>query len=409
MSYLTPIAVTGIGVVAPTGVDEAGFWAALVDGRSAIRAGDDGLLRAPVEEFHPRRYIAASALRRIPRLVQMTLVAAKQALAQAAGVALSGDSLPDVMKRPADALGIDPTRVGIVIGTGLGTFDQTMDFLVGYLDGGPEAASPLLFPTSVMNAAAGLLAVDCDLRGVNSTVNHKDASPLLAIGMAIDQLRLGRADAIVVGAMDELCAPIIEGYRLLGGLSSSVMRPYDRSRSGLALGESAAVMVLERLPDAERRGAKVRAVLGRRGETSDSRPRVGWGEGRAGVQASRALQAALEGGPPIDWVAGSGNGTRLDDLELAVLTQTFQPRGAVPPTSSILASTGESAASAMLRVCAAVRACEEGYCPSTLGLVDPAPQHGFLLRGPLHTKVGAVLVPSFAQGGSNTALVVERG
>ncbi len=405
------IAVTGLGVVAPSGSNEHDFWDALVAGRSAIGSGADGHMRAAVGDFSPRKYIAPGALRRMPRLVQMTIVAAKQALASAAArPAPEGEPSAETWKDLPGALGIDGDRLGVVLGTGLGAFDQTMEFLLGYLDGGPEAASPLLFPTSVMNAAAGMLALECGLRGVNSTVNHKDSSPLLAIGMAMDQLRMGRADAIVVGAVDELCDPILEGYRLLGGLARGPMRPYDQARAGLGLGESAAVLVLERLDDALRRGARVRAVLAQRGETSENRPRVGWGEGQPGPEAARAVVAALAGAPSIDWIAGGGNGTRLDELELSALREAFAAtKRALPPISSILSQTGESAASAMLRACAAIRACEEGFIPPTLGLERAIP--GFetvLLRTPRSGPVGAVLVPSFGQGGSNSALVVER-
>jgi 3-oxoacyl-[acyl-carrier-protein] synthase II len=295
-----------------------------------------------------------------------------------------------------------------VLGTGLGAFDQTMEFLIGYLEGGPEAASPLLFPTSVMNAAAGLLSVECGLGGVNSTINHKDSSPLLAIGMAMDQLRIGRADAIVVGALDELCPPIFEGYQLLGGLSRDTMRPYDRARSGLGLGESAALLVLERLTEARARGRRVHAILPHRVETAEDRPRVGWGEGRAGAEAIRVVQNAINGADAIDWIAGSGNGTRLDELELSAVAQAFASAGrAVPPISSILSQTGESAASALLRVCAAIVACQEGFVPGTLGLEQPIADLP-LLCAPRRQSVQKVLVPTFGQGGSNIALVVER-
>lgn len=406
------IAITGIGVVAPTGVTERAFAASLMEGRSAIAPGTDGYLRAPVPEFGAKRYIAPGGLRRMPRLVQMTIVAAKQALADAAGVVIpDGDApLPDAVKTPVLALGLDSNRVGVVLGTGLGTFDQTMEFLLGYLNGGPEAASPMLFPTSVMNAAAGLLSVECGLRGINSTINHKDSSPLLAIGMAIDQLRLGRADAIVVGATDELCDPILEGYRLLGGLSRTTMRPYDRARDGLALGESAALLVLERYEDAVKHGRKIRGVITRRSETSESRPRVGWGEGHAGVGAVRAVSEVLAGAPEIDWIAGSGNGTRLDELELSALRTAFaDAKKPLPPISSILSQTGESAASSLLRVCSAVIACEAGMIPGTLGLTQALP--GFdaaLVTSQRRQPVRSVLVPSFGQGGSNTALIIER-
>ena len=401
-----PIAVTGVGVVSPIGVDEHGFWSALREGRTGIVAGEDGWLRAPVGEFHSRRWTTGPALRRTPRLVQMTFVAAKQALAQAAGLSVEGEALPEAtlaaLKNPATALGLDSGRVGAVLGTGLGTFDQTMEFLIGYLDGGPAAASPLLFPTSVMNAAAGLLALECQLRGVNSTINHKDASPLMALGMAMDALALGRADAIVTGAVDELSEFMLEGYRLLGGLGRHAMRPYDHDRNGLALGESATVLVLERLDDAEKRGATIRAVLRHRAERSDGRPRVGWGEGRASEDAV-AVIADVARHRTIDWVAGSGNGTRLDQLELSALQQAL---GTLPPISSILGHSGESAASAMLRIVAAIRACETGFIPPTLGVRSPL--HPSVLTQPLERDVRTVLVPSFGQGGSNAALLVEK-
>jgi 3-oxoacyl-[acyl-carrier-protein] synthase II len=406
-----PIAITGIGVVAPTGVGRRAFCAALHEGRSAVVRGEGGHLLAPVGDFGARRYVAAAQLRRMPRLVQMTIVAAKQALADAAGQeAADGDApLPDALRDPAAALGLPSDRVGAVLGTGLGTFDQTMDFLVGYLDGGPEAASPMLFPTSVMNAAAGLLALECGLRGVNSTINHKDASSLLALGMAIDQLRIGRADALLVGALDELCDPVLEGYRLMGGLATEPMRPYDRARTGLALGESAAVLVLERLDDALRLKRRVRAVLRHRAETSESRPRIGWGDGRAGVESVRAVREALARAPGIGWIAGGGNGTRLDELEIEALDRGFtQAERALPPLSSVLSQTGESAASAMLRVCAAVEACERGTIFGTLGLEAPLGWRGELPRQATPASIGAVLVPSFGQGGSNAALIVER-
>jgi 3-oxoacyl-[acyl-carrier-protein] synthase II len=403
------IAVTGVGVVAPTGASEPAFRTALLEQRSAIVPGPDGWLRAPAAEFEPKRYIAPAMLRRMPRLVQMTIVAAKQALADAAGLELGSGPLPDALKDPSAALGLDSARVGVVLGTGLGTFDQTYDFLLGYLEGGPEAASPLLFPTSVMNAAAGLLSVECGLRGINSTINHKDSSPLLAIGMAMDELELGRADAIVVGAVDELAEPILEGYRLLGGLSKDVMRPYDRRRTGLGLGESAAMLVLERAGEARARGRRIRAIFSHRAETSENRPRVGWGEGHAGPEAVRVLREAIERAPELDWVAGSANGTKLDELEVSALQQAFSAAGrTLPPISSILSQTGESAASALLRVCAAVVACEEGYLPGTLGLEDPITDAP-LLREARRQPVRSVLVPSFGQGGSNGALVVSKG
>lgn len=384
--------VTAIGVVAPLGVGEADFFAGLATGRRAIGRDEDGTPAARVGDFGARQQIAPGSLRRLPRLSQMAIVAGKQALA-------AGAPLPHY----------DATRVGVVLGTGLGTLDETVHFMRGYLDGGPENASPLLFPSSVMNAAAGQLALECKLRGVNSTVNHRDASPLQALAMACDLLELGRADALLVGAVEELNGPALAGYRRFGGLSSTSMRPYSAARDGLVLGESAAMLLVEREADARARGATIRGYVDGRGESGEARPRIGWGgageHGAAWPEAARAVRDAA-GDRRIDWIAGGGNGTQLDERELATLAAGL---GALPPTSSILAQTGESLSSAMLRVVAALYALEQQTIPATIDLT--APPARFAASLPTTTQaatIDRVLVPSFAQGGANIALVLSR-
>jgi 3-oxoacyl-[acyl-carrier-protein] synthase II len=389
--------VTAIGVVSPLGVGEAAFFDALATGRRGVGRDEDGTPAARVGDFGARQQIAPGNLRRLPRLSQMAIVAGKQALAVGAPV-------PHY----------DPTRVGVVLGTGLGTLDETIHFMRGYLEGGPEAASPLLFPSSVMNAAAGQLALECKLRGVNSTVNHRDASPLQALAMACDLLALGRADALLVGAVDELNAPALAGYRRLGGLSATAMRPYSAARDGLVLGESAAMLLVEREADAIRRGAAIRAYVDGRGESGETRPRIGWGSAGqsdnkrddAWPEAARAVREAAAG-RPIDWVAGGGNGSRqLDERELATLAAGLDT---LPPTSSILAQTGESLSSAMLRVVAALFALERQTIPATLDLVDPPARFAASLPAATQAAtIDRVLIPTFAQGGANVALVLGR-
>ena len=177
----------------------------------------------------------------------------------------------------------------MVLGTGLGTLEETIAFMRGYLDGGPEAASPLLFPSSVMNAAAGQLALECKLRGVNSTVNHRDASPLAALTMACDLLALGRADALLVGAVDELSGPALAGYkqarRARGGIAAAKAPPCCWS-SARTTPRSAA-------------HAFARGSAGR-GESGDDRPRVGWGAGAAWPEAARAVREAEPAAGAID-------------------------------------------------------------------------------------------------------------
>jgi 3-oxoacyl-[acyl-carrier-protein] synthase II len=386
------VVVTGVGVVSPIGVGVPAFFDALSAGRSAVAPDDaPGVpASARVGDFGARQQIAPASLRRMPRLSQLVIVAAKEALAAAAP--------------PYDA-----ARLGVVLGTGLGTLHETITFIEGYLDGGPAAASPLLFPSSVMNAAAGQLAIECKLRGVNSTVNHRDASPLGALALAADLLELGRADAIVCGAADELCAATLDGYALLGRPAPS-LRPYDAARAGLVPGESAAMVVLEREADARRRGAPIRARIGACVENGDDRPRVGWGRDAQGAwpEAARAVrQCVAAAGAAPSWIAGGGNGTAYDTRELATLAEGL---GAPAPISSILGQSGESLSSSMLRVVAAIYALERQTLPGTIGLADAAlpTWSDALVRAPRAAAVETVLVPAFAQGGANVVLSLAR-
>lgn len=355
------IAITACGVVSPIGIGAGEFFGALAGGKSAVVRGDDGMRVARVGDFGAAKAIAAGSLRRMPRLSQMMIVAAKEALAQA-------------------ALPYDPTRIGVVLGTGLGTLDETIHFMRGYVEGGPEAASPLLFPSSVMNAAAGQLALECKLRGVNSTVNHRDASPLLALTMACDLLALGRADAIVVGGVDELSAPALRGYRVLGG-------------ENLTLGEGAAVVIVERAEDAAKRGAKILARVAGRGEAGEDRPRVGWGHAASWPAAARAVSAAAKDGV-VDAVMSGANGTAFDAREQAAIADglgaTADGRGAA--TAELVPLVGESFASSMMRVLGALFALAAQTLPGA----------------PATRRIDRVLVPSFAQGGANVAVVLAR-
>jgi 3-oxoacyl-[acyl-carrier-protein] synthase II len=390
-------AVTGMGVISPIGVGEESFFASLESGRSGVAVDEFGTkegfpLSARIGDFGARQHIAPANLRRLPRLSQLTIVAAKQALAES---------------KPT----YESTRTGVVLGTGLGTLDETIDFVEGYVASGPEAASPMVFPVSVMNAAAGQLALELKLRGVNSTINHRDHSPLSAVAMACDLLELGRADAILVGGIDELSTPVHHAYIRMGGVSRTAMRPYDVERDGLIPGEAVGVVMLEREADAKRRGAHIRAVVTGRGETGEPRPRVGWGHAERWPEAARAVAAAVaaEGPDRVSYVAGSGNGTALDERELQALREGLG--GRLPPTSSILAQIGEAFSSGMLRFLSAIYALERQAVPGTLGLQRAASTwEASMVRAwrPLDGGIKSVLVPSFAQGGANLALLVER-
>lgn len=378
--------ITAAEVVSPIGSDAARFATALGDGTVGIAAEPAGAAlpcAARIGEFGAKQIIPAASLRRMPRATQLLLVATRRLLEAGGGLPCADD------------------RIGLVVGTGLGTLEESIAFQRGYLDKGPEAASPLLFPVSVMNAPAGQIAVECGLKGVNSTVNHRDGSPLGALLFGADLLRFGRADAVLVGAVDELSAVTSDAYARLAAPAPDALRPYDRQRTGLVPGEVATVLLLERESDARRRGATIRARLAAWSQTGDDRPRLGWGAPAAWPGAVRAVAQV---GAGVDWIVGQGNGTSLDESELAVYHAAF-PAG-LPPVTSILGQIGECMATGLARVLAAIVGMEQRRLLPTIGTtspIDPA-----VVTRAREQAIAAVLVASFAQGGANLAVRLER-
>jgi 3-oxoacyl-[acyl-carrier-protein] synthase II len=401
---IPPLAITGIGLCTPAGTDEPAFARALAAARPVVPADgpppfrDDPLVSAlpaalrraalcPEPPQPPRR----ADRMRLPRMVRMALAATREALSAAAP--------------PGDG-----ERIGLAFATGLGPTDAATAFLRGYLVDGPQLASPLLFQHAMPSAAAGVLGIEHQLRGPSVTVHHRDGSPLLALAHAAAWLALGRADAVLVAAVDEVSPASLHAHARFGVLTAGAMRPYDAAADGFVLGEAAAAFVLERADDARARGARTRALLVGVGESGDARPRVGWGRAPApaAVESVRGLARAVE---RVDWIAGGGNGTPLDQLEAATLHAAFGP--SLPPLSSPLAAIGESFSSAALRLYAAVWALEQQTLLPTIGLAAPSPAlppplASALVRAPRPAAVERVLGPSLSQGGANVVVALAR-
>ena len=244
------IVITGAGVLSPAGQGLDATMEALMAGLPLLRALDEPWARPPhdlggrVGEFSVGASVPKRKLRRISRISRMALCVAHQALEQA-GLT-------------------DSPEVGVVLGTGLGALEETVDFMDQIIQEGAGAATPGLFPSSVMNVAAAQVSMVFGLRGYNTTVNHKEVSAELALGLAMDAIRLGHADALLAGGVDELSWPVHHGYRRLHALGREAS-PYGLGRDGLVLGEGAAVLALEAEEHALARGPRARRRRWRRG------------------------------------------------------------------------------------------------------------------------------------------------
>ena len=316
-------------------------------------------------------------------------------------------------------------RVAIVLGTGLGTLEVTMEFETGYIRSGLATASPALFPYTVMNTTAAIVAMELQLLGPNLTINHRDLSVHEAVATAVDLILCDRADAVLCGGGDELGPWLQHGFERIGGHpppgadGSPPMHPYDRRRTGFVLGEGAVMLLVERADRAHRRGVRPLATLSGIGRAGDDRPRLGWqrpGQPGATAGASQAIKSCLQAAgiapSELDFIVGSGNGSALDALETRALQEALGAAAEQVPIASILGQCGEWMTSAGARLAAALYALGEQALPGTALCDEPDPQAALpglvLAPRPAVDPLRHVLIPALAQGGGNAAIVLSR-
>lgn len=396
------IAITGTGLATPMG----GELASLIDLLGAGEGSRAGASAQPGLDAQEHRLasvadaecgleglVAARQRRRIGRLSRLMLVAAHRALTAA-------------------GLGPGPDR-GVVCGTGLGSLEETVEFLEQVAREGSLGASPSLFPGSVMSAAAGQLSMHLGLAGFNATICQGDVSGELALIAAAEALEAGRAGALIAGGGDELSPAAYTGFCRIGGLARGAAHPYAATPTGFLLGEGACALALEREEDARARGAAVLARV------------AGFAAGglrahRRGEVIARCLAAAGATAADVGLIIGSGCGERTrDGTELAALAAAFGDR--LPPLTCAHGALGWYPASGALRVALAVGVLEAGVIFPTLTRdADPrvagALVTGAARRGPVDRVLVLGSAPSAMRAGHNdsetgagAALLIVRG
>lgn len=418
------MAITGLGVVTPFGAGTAGWFSALSCGETALKRHTGLCSKRPgpfeglplwscvVPDFGAEQAIEAGKRRRMPRLCQMALVAAREALGLEPG-ADAGEAA--IKKRyPSE-------RIAVVLGTSLGTVECTMDFVDHFVRHGLAQASPAQFPYTVMNASAALVAMELGLRGPNVTTNHRELSFPEALLSGAELLCTGRADAVVCGGCDELGPWLSHALAALSAISPAAtsaeaapLCPYENRGLGLCPGEGAVVCVLERADGAT--SAEPWALLRGWARSGDVRPRIGWPKdatdeqvwAQAGAAVARSLAAAGVQPGALDYVVGAGDGTAFDRLETVALRAGLGTHAESVHISSVLGQCGQSGISPGLRLAAALWSLRQGRLCGTTGCVTPdsaCSLPGLGLK-PTDFPVKNVLLPTFAQGGGNVCLVL---
>jgi 3-oxoacyl-[acyl-carrier-protein] synthase II len=400
------VVVTGIGVVSPIGTGKEAFWRNCIEGRSGIKpiqGFEVGHLRSQlghqVEDPDYHRYIKPANLRRMDRISRMVTSSVKLAI-EDAGLQMEEE---------------DSERIGIMIGTGLGS-SRTVDlFFRDLVQKGPHEVAPLLFQTSVPNAICSHASIEFGIRGINTTFSHKEVSAESAIVHAFKALHLGKAEVVFAGGGDEISEPLYNVYATLGTLSPQRspypegMRPFDRTRNGFVLGEGSGVLVMETLDHARARGASLYAEVVGFGMVGGSEGV--WSYDTGGSSLAKAISQAVGGLSPVEYICAAANSTQALDLaETRAIRRALGKEAEKISVSAIKSMVGEFDASGGIRACATVLTIKQGVIPPTINYKEPDPECNldYTTAGAKKREVGIALLNGSANGGTHICILFKK-
>ena len=409
------VVVTGVGMVTPLGNNADDTWRGLVAGKSGTgpltKFALEGLvpevcIAAEVKGFDPEGVIDRRELKRMDTFIQYALVAADEAM-RGAGMGGLGP-VPD------------PENTGTIIGSGMGGIANIMETRTLMDAKGPGRVSPFFIPASIINLAAGQVAMRTGAAGPSYAPVSACASSNHSIGEAFHAIQRGDADMMLTGGT-EACITAISfaGFAAARALASAngdpetASKPFDRNRSGFVHAEGGAILILEELESAKRRGAPILAEVAGFGMSADALHITAPPENGEGAVRSmrRALKSAGIAPEQVDYVNAHGTATPVGDLaETRAIRTVFgdhADRLAVSSTKSMLGHALGGSASIEAGAC--VFALRDGVIPPTINLRDPDPECDLdYVPNPNESELGVVISNSFGFGGANTTLVLKR-
>ncbi len=407
---LRRVVVTGMGVVSPLGNGPGEFFENLLAGISGVRRLPEAFRKrlsvtvAAPATFDPSRHFGEPRLRILDRASQFAIVAAGQALADAR----------------LDLRDEDRDRIGVFLGTGMGGAQATDDGYAAFYGRGSDRVQPYTVLMSMNNAPASWIALEHGLGGPNLTYSTACSSSAVAIGEGYRAIRRGEAEVIFAGGTEApLTAGTLKAWDALRTLAvedpedpARSCKPFAKDRTGLVLGEGAAVLVLEALEHAERRGARIEGEIAGYGICTDcahiTRPSVA-GQARA---MRLALADAAAAPADVDYINAHGTGTlQNDSIETQAIKEVFGDRARSLPVSATKSMHGHLlGAAGALELIATLYSLKRSAIPPTLNLRVPDPECDLDYvagRGREGVEMRLALSNSFAFGGTNTVLVAR--
>jgi 3-oxoacyl-[acyl-carrier-protein] synthase II len=407
------VAITGLGAVTPIGLSVDEFWAATLAAKSGIGPIDQfDVSKYPVRfggacrGFEASRWLEHKAAKNTDRFTHLAVAAADMAL-EDAGI------------RPREEK--DRSRMGAVIGSGIGGLDEIFEQTRRLVERGPERVSPFFVPKMMINAAAGNLAMRYGLEGPNFATASACATSSHALMVAAMFIRAGTADVMLAGgseaALDDLGLAAFCAARALSTRNDApaeASRPFDKDRDGFVLSEGAGVMVLEDWERARARGARIYAELAGAGASDDAHHITA--PEPDGLGAARAMRQALAdaglNAEDVDLVNAHGTSTPLGDIaETKAIKRVFGEharRLAVTATKSQIGHL--LGAAGVVGTISAVLGIAHAVAPPTINYRTPDPECDLdcVPNEPRPLAVRAAIANSFGFGGHNATIVVRK-
>lgn len=402
--------ITGLGVIAPIGAGKRAFWDAIIGGVSGTRRVDDffdlegigAKIGARVVEFDPLQYMDKRRVRRIGRSAQFALGALRAALQDG----------------KFDLKAVDRTRLGVVMGTGIGAVEAILENHLALLNKGPRRVSPFFIPKFMPNDIVAEISLETGAKGPNVGSVSACASSAHAIGIAADHIRLGYADAMIAGGAEATMVPLTyAGFDQMRALSrcneepESASRPFDANRDGFVMGEGAGILILESEAHARARGAHVYAELAGYGQTGDAHHITEPAPNGEGAQ--RAMRLALSNSglalEDVDYINAHGTATVLNDKTETKAIRSVFPNP--PPTSSTKSQVGHLlGAAGAVEAIATLMAFEENLLPPTINYQTPDPECELDVVPNMArpAEINVALSNAFGFGGHNVTLAFRR-
>ncbi|MCU7815638.1 MAG: beta-ketoacyl-ACP synthase II [Candidatus Thiodiazotropha sp. (ex Rostrolucina anterorostrata)] len=406
------VIVTGLGMVAPVGLDIPTSWDNILAGKSGIQPithFDVGTFTTqfggPIYGFEITDYIPKKEAKKMDKFIHYGLAAGIQAIKDA-GLEVTDDNAE---------------RIGVLIGSGIGGITGIENSYQAYLDGGPRKISPFFVPSSIINMVSGNLSIMYGLKGPNYSIVSACSSGAHSIAEAAMMIRHGRTDVMIAGGAEMATSPVgLGGFAAARALSrrnddpQAASRPWDKDRDGFVLSDGAGVVVLEEYEQAKARGAKIYAELVGMGMNSDAyhmtAPSVD------GSGAAKCMELALKDGginlQEVDYINAHGTSTPAGDVaETMAVKRAFGDHAHKLCVSSTKSMTGHMlGAAGGAEAVFTILALYNQVVPPTINLEnqDPACDLDYVPNSARDMKLDVVISNSFGFGGTNGTLAFRR-